>query len=132
MMRLRLNLIRGRPRHIEDWAERLPRRAAWHGATMIAGQIQAGKPPFGGSVMSIVFNILLLALVFVVLKTLQIIFDFAYTTYKSVTIHKNWEHAFNPGLSYRLKRGLVGDIIYFIAGIVVAVNADAIRSMIAG
>ena len=82
--------------------------------------------------MSIVFNILLLALVFVVLKTLQIIFDFSYTTYKSVTIHKNWEHAFNPGLSYRLKRGLVGDIIYFIAGIVVAVNADAIRSMIAG
>ena len=41
-------------------------------------------------------------------------------------------HASNPGLSYRLKRGLVGDMIYFIAGIVVAVNADATRSMIAG
>ncbi len=82
--------------------------------------------------MSIIYNIFLLALVFVVLKTLQIVFDFSYTTYKSVTIHKSWEHAFNPGLSYRLKRGLFGDIIYFIAGIVVAVNADAIRSAIAG
>ena len=77
--------------------------------------------------MSVVYNILLLVLVFVILKTIQIIFDFAYSTYKSVTIHKSMAHAFNPGLSYRLKRGLVGDIIYFIAGIVVAVNADAIR-----
>jgi hypothetical protein len=42
------------------------------------------------------------------------------------------EHAFNPGFSYRLKRGLVGDICYFIAGIVVAVNADSIRSALAG
>ena len=82
--------------------------------------------------MSIIYNIFLLALVFVALKALQIIFDFLYTTYKSVTIHKNWEHAFNPGLSHRLKRGLVGDVIYFIAGIVVAVNADAIRGIIAG
>ena len=82
--------------------------------------------------MSIVYNIVLLALVFVILKTLQIIFDFSYTTYKSVTIHKSWEHAFNPGLSYRLKRGLMGDIIYFIAGIVVAVNAEAIRTFFAG
>ncbi len=82
--------------------------------------------------MSIVFNILLLALVFVILKTFQLIFDFGYTTYKSVTIHKNWEHAFHPGLGYRLKRGLYGDIMYFVAGIVVAVNADAIRGIIAG
>lgn len=82
--------------------------------------------------MSIVYNLLLLALVFILLKTIQIIFDFAYTTYKSVTIHKNMAHAFNPGLGYRLKRGLVGDFIYFIAGIVVAVNADAIRAIIAG
>jgi hypothetical protein len=82
--------------------------------------------------MSIIYNIFLLALVFIILKTFQIIFDFAYTTYKSVTIHKNWEHAFNPGLSYRLKRGLYGDIIYFVAGIVVALNADSIRSAIAG
>jgi lipoprotein signal peptidase len=82
--------------------------------------------------MSVIYNILLLAFVFVILKTFQIIFDFAYTTYKSVTIHKNWEHAFNPGLAYRLKRGLYGDIVYFVAGIVVALNADAIRGIIAG
>jgi hypothetical protein len=82
--------------------------------------------------MSIIYNIFLLALVFIILKTFQIIFDFAYTTYKSVTIHKNWEHAFNPGLTYRLKRGLYGDIVYFVAGIIVALNADSIRSAIAG
>jgi hypothetical protein len=82
--------------------------------------------------MSIIYNIFLLALVFIILKTFQIVFDFAYTTYKSVTIHKNWEHAFNPGLTYRLKRGLYGDIIYFVAGIIVALNADSIRSAIAG
>jgi hypothetical protein len=81
--------------------------------------------------MSIIYNILLLVLVFVIMKTVQIIFDFAYTTWKSVTIHKNWEHAFNPGLIYRLKRGLIGDICYFIAGIVVALNADAIRGLLA-
>lgn len=80
--------------------------------------------------MSIVYNILLLILVFVVLKTIQIVFDFAYTTYKSLTFHKNWAHAFNPGLSYRLKRGLVGDIIYYFIGIIVAVNADWIRSLL--
>lgn len=82
--------------------------------------------------MSIAYNILLLVGVFIILKTLQIIFDFAYSTYKSVTIHKSMAHAFNPGLSYRLQRGLMGDIVYFIAGIVVAVNADWIRSVIAG
>ncbi len=81
--------------------------------------------------MSVVYNILLLILVFVVLKTIQIVFDFGYTTYKSLTIHKSWAHAFFPGLGYRLKRGLVGDIVYFIAGIIVAVNADAIRALIA-
>ena len=80
--------------------------------------------------MSIVYNIFLLALVFVILKTVQLIFDFGYTTYKSVTFHKSMAHAFNPGLGYRLKRGLYGDIIYFVAGIVVALNADAIRSAI--
>lgn len=82
--------------------------------------------------MSIVYNLLLLALVFIVLKAIQIIFDFSYTTYKSITIHKNMAHAFNPGLGYRLKRGLVGDFVYFLAGILVAVNADAIRQAIAG
>ena len=82
--------------------------------------------------MSIVYNIFLLALVFVILKTIQLIFDFGYTTYKSITFHKSMAHAFNPGLGYRLKRGLYGDIIYFVAGIVVALNADAIRGLIAG
>ena len=82
--------------------------------------------------MSIVYNIFLLALVFVILKTVQLIFDFGYTTYKSVTFHKSMAHAFNPGLGYRLKRGLYGDIIYFVAGIVVALTADAIRGLIAG
>ena len=82
--------------------------------------------------MSIVYNILLLVLVFVVLKALQLTFDFAYTTYKSVTIHKSMAHAFNPGLGYRLRRGLWGDVMYFVAGIVIALNADAIRGLIAG
>lgn len=81
--------------------------------------------------MGVLYNILLLMLVFIIMKTVQIVFDFGYTTYKSVTIHKNWEHAFNPGLRYRLKRGLIGDICYFIAGIVIAVNADAIRGVLA-
>jgi hypothetical protein len=93
---------------------------------------QANFSPSRDGEMSIAFNILLLALVFVVLKSFQLMFDFGYTTYKSVTIHKNWEHAFHPGLGYRLKRGLWGDVMYFVAGIVVALNADAIRGLIAG
>jgi hypothetical protein len=82
--------------------------------------------------MTIIYNIALLALVFAVLKTCQLIFDFAYTTYKSLTIHRSMAHAFNPGLGYRLRRGLWGDVVYFVAGIIVAVNADAIRGFIAG
>jgi hypothetical protein len=88
------------------------------------------SPPFEGCIMSIVYNILLLAMVFVVLKTFQLIFDFSYTTYKSITFHKSMAHAFNPGLGYRLRRGLWGDMIYFVAGIIVALNADAIRGWI--
>ncbi len=80
--------------------------------------------------MSVVYNILLLLAVFIILKTIQIVFDFAYTTYKSITIHKNMAHAFNPGLMYRLKRGLIGDIAYYFIGIVVALNADWIRSIL--
>lgn len=82
--------------------------------------------------MNVLFSVVLLVLVFIVLKTVQIVFDFAYTTYKSLTIHKSMAHAFNPGLGYRLRRGLIGDMIYFAAGIVVALNADTIRSAIAG
>ena len=81
--------------------------------------------------MDTFYNLLLLALVFAVMKLIQISFDFFYTTYKSVTIHKNMEHAFNPSFSYRLKRGLIGDICYFFIGVVVAVNADAIRGFLA-
>jgi hypothetical protein len=80
--------------------------------------------------MEIFYNILLLLVVFVILKTLQIVFDFAYTTYKSIVIHKNLAHAFNPGLMYRLKRGLIGDIAYFFIGVIVAVNATGIRDLI--
>jgi hypothetical protein len=96
-----------------------------------AGGIGGGACRLGDA-MGIVYNIALLALVFIVLKTFQLIFDFGYTTYKSVTIHKSMAHAFNPGLGYRLKRGLWGDIVYFVAGIVVALNAEAIRGLVAG
>jgi hypothetical protein len=89
-------------------------------------------PALGDVRMGIVYNILLLALVFVILKTFQLLFDFAYTTYKSVTIHRSMAHAFNPGLGYRLRRGFWGDVVYFVAGILVALNADAIRALIAG
>ncbi len=80
--------------------------------------------------MDVVYNIFLLLIVFVILKAGQIIFDFAYTTYKSITIHKNMAHAFNPGFMYRLKRGLIGDIVYYFIGIVVAVNATWIRDVL--
>jgi hypothetical protein len=96
------------------------------------GKAAGDMPAMRDVSMGMLYNILLLALVFVVLKTFQLVFDFAYTTYKSLTIHRNWAHAFNPGLGYRLKRGLYGDMMYFIAGIVVALNADAIRALIAG
>jgi hypothetical protein len=102
------------------------------GGEATGGQTDRQSYPMGDVSVSILFNILLLALVFVVLKSFQLVFDFGYTTYKSVTIHKNWEHAFNPGLGYRLKRGLYGDMMYFVAGIVVALNADAIRGLIVG
>lgn len=80
--------------------------------------------------MDIVYNIFLLLVVFVILKTFQIMFDFAYTTYKSITIHKSLAHAFNPGLGYRLRRGLIGDIVYYFIGIVVALNATWICSIL--
>ena len=64
------------------------------------------------------------------MKTVQIIADFAYTTYKSITVHKSLAHAFNPGLTYRLKRGLIGDIAFYFIGIIVALNATLIRGML--
>jgi hypothetical protein len=80
--------------------------------------------------METFYNILLLLVVFLIMKAIQIIFDFAYTTYKSITIHKSLAHAFNPGLVYRLRRGLIGDIAYYFIGIVVALKADWIRSIL--
>lgn len=80
--------------------------------------------------MDTFYNIILLLVVFMIMKTIQICFDFAYTTYKSISIHKSWAHAFNPGLLYRLKRGLIGDIAYYFIGIIVALKADWIRSIL--
>jgi hypothetical protein len=80
--------------------------------------------------MDYIYNAFLYVLLFAILKTIQIIASFAYTTYKSLTIHKSWAHAFFPGLRYRLRSGLYGDIAYFIAGILIAFYAGAIRSWI--
>jgi hypothetical protein len=78
--------------------------------------------------MATFYNILLLLAVFVIMKAIQLILDFGYTTWKSLTIHKSWAHAFFPGFMYRLKRGLIGDIAYYFIGIIVALNATWIRS----
>jgi hypothetical protein len=85
---------------------------------------------FGGCAMDVVYNILLLLAVFIIMKAIQLFFDFAYTTYKSITFHKSMAHAFNPGFMYRLKRGLIGDIAYYFIGIIVALNAGWIRSIL--
>jgi len=69
---------------------------------------------------------------FFVLKLGQILISFAYTTYKSITFHKSLEHAFHPPFSYRLKYGLMGDIMYFIAGILIAFFASDIRTFLLG
>lgn len=78
--------------------------------------------------MDFVYNALLFVGLFILLKAIQIASSFAYTTYKSLTIHKSWAHAFFPGVGYRLRSGLYGDIVYFIAGAVIAVYADNIRA----
>jgi hypothetical protein len=72
------------------------------------------------SILDIFLNILLFIGLFVILKTIQMIWSFSYTTYKSLTIHKSWKHAFFPPLRDRLKYGLWGDICYFCAGVIVA------------
>jgi hypothetical protein len=56
------------------------------------------------------------------------IWSFSYTTYKSLTIHKSWQHAFYPPLRERLRYGIWGDICYFVAGLVVAGYPDWIRT----
>lgn len=78
--------------------------------------------------MAYALDALMFVGLFLVLKLGQIILSFIYTTYKSITFHKSLEHAFHPPFSYRLKYGLMGDIMYFIAGIVIALSAPQIRS----
>jgi len=78
--------------------------------------------------MNYVLNALLIVGLFVILKTIQMIWSFSYTTYKSLTIHKSWKHAFYPPLRERLRYGIWGDICYFVAGLVVAGYPDWIRT----
>lgn len=78
--------------------------------------------------MAIVWDVLMFVGLFLVLKILQMICSFAYTTYKSITFHKSLEHAFHPPLAYRFKYGLMGDVMYFIAGILIALFAADIRA----
>ncbi len=74
--------------------------------------------------MNYVLNALLIVGLFIILKTIQMIWSFSYTTYKSLTIHKSWKHAFYPPLRERLRYGIWGDICYFAAGLVVAGYPD--------
>jgi hypothetical protein len=80
--------------------------------------------------MAYVYDALLYIALFAIIKAVQMIASFAYTTYKSLTIHRSWAHAFYPPLRERLRYGLKGDIFYFAAGIFIALFADKIRTMI--
>ncbi len=80
--------------------------------------------------MAYLFDGLMFVGLFFLLKIGQMILSFAYTTYKSITIHKNMKHAFNPPLSYRFKYGLMGDVIYYAAGILIAFAATDIRALL--
>ncbi len=80
--------------------------------------------------MAYLLDALMFVGLFAVLKLGQIILSFIYTTYKSITFHKSLEHAFHPSFSYRLKYGLMGDIMYFIAGILIALSAPQIRAVL--
>jgi hypothetical protein len=81
--------------------------------------------------MAYIYDALMYVALFVIIKTVQMIASFAYTTYKSLTIHKSWAHAFFPPLRDRLRYGLKGDMFYFAAGIFIALSADWIRGLIA-
>jgi hypothetical protein len=81
--------------------------------------------------MSYIYDALMYVALFVIIKTIQMIASFVYTTYKSLTIHKSWAHAFFPPLRDRLRYGLKGDMFYFAAGIFIALSADWFRSLIA-
>ena len=67
--------------------------------------------------MAYVYDALMFVALFVLIKTIQMIASFSYTTFKSLTIHKSWAHAFFPPLRDRLRYGLKGDMFYFAAGI---------------
>jgi hypothetical protein len=82
--------------------------------------------------MAYVYDALLFLALFAIIKAVQMIASFAYTTYKSLTIHKSWAHAFFPPLRDRLRYGFKGDLFYFAAGIFIALSADRIRALIAG
>ena len=79
--------------------------------------------------MATLSNLVMFAALFLGLKIIQILMSFVYSTYKSITIHKSLEHAFYPPLAYRFKYGLMGDIMYFIAGILIAFSASEIRAL---
>jgi hypothetical protein len=81
---------------------------------------------------AVLADILMYVMLFVIIKTIQMIASFTYTTYKSLTIHKSWAHAFFPPLKDRLRYGLKGDMFYFGAGIFIALSADKIRALIWG
>jgi hypothetical protein len=82
--------------------------------------------------MAYIYDTLMYVALFVIIKTVQMIASFIYTTYKSLRIHKSWAHAFFPPLRDRLRYGLKGDMFYFAAGIFIALSADWIRALIAG
>ncbi len=81
--------------------------------------------------MGYAVDVLMYAGLFVIIKAIQMIASFSYTTYKSLTIHKSWAHAFYPPLKDRLRYGLKGDMFYFAAGVFIALSADKIRALIA-
>ncbi len=75
------------------------------------------------------YNALMFVGLFMLIKAGQIVASFAYTTFKSVTIHKSFAHAFTPGLRERLRYGLKGDIFYYGAGVFIALFAAKIRML---
>lgn len=80
--------------------------------------------------MAYIYDALMFVGLFVIIKAIQMIASFSYTTYKSLTFHKSWAHAFYPPLKDRLRYGLKGDMFYYAAGVFIALSADKIRALI--
>ncbi len=76
------------------------------------------------------YNAIMFVGLFMIIKAVQMVASFMYTTYKSLTIHKSWAHAFNPGLSERLRYGFKSDMFYYGAGVFIALYAAKIRALI--